>query len=77
MRALSFSLSAVALTLLTAAPGPWDDPSREERPSRTDELVDRTAFLGPVASSEAMGGATQQVEGIPRVFYFSRASYTG
>ncbi len=32
MRASFISLSAVALTLLTAAPGPWDDPSREERP---------------------------------------------
>ena len=31
VRALSFSLSAVALALLTAAPGPWDDPSREKR----------------------------------------------
>jgi hypothetical protein len=77
VRLLSFSLSAAALTLLTAAPGPWDDPSPEERPSRTEELVERTAFLGPVAHSEAMGGTTQQVEGIPREFYFSRAAYTG
>ena len=51
MRALSFSLSAVALTLLTAAPGPWDDPSREERPPRTGEPVEQTSF-------------TQQVEGV-------------
>ena len=85
VRALSFSVSAVALTLLTAAPGPWDDPSREERPPRTDELVEqtsfepvgRTSFLGSVALAEALGGATQQVEGIPREFYFSRAAYTG
>ena len=53
MRALSVSLSAVALTLLTAGPGPWDDPSREER------------------------GATQQAEGVPREFYFSRVAYSG
>ncbi len=86
VRASSFSLSAVALTVLTAAPGPWDDPSREERPPRTGEPVEQTSFLGPVPPSEALGlggsnnapdGATQQVEGVPREFYFSRAAYTG
>ena len=86
VRALSSSLSAVALTLLTAGPGPWDDPSREERPPRTGEPVEQTSFLGPVAPSEALGlgrsntapdGAAQQVEGVPREFYFSRVAYTG
>ena len=86
MRALSFSLSAVALTLLTAAPGPWADPSREERPPRTGELVEQPSILGPESPSAALGlgrsinapdVATQQAEGFPREFYFSRAAYTG
>ncbi len=63
VRALIFSLSAVVLTLLTAAPGPWDDPSRDERP--------------PSRSNTALDGATQQVEGVPREFYFSRVQYSG
>jgi hypothetical protein len=74
VRALSFSLSAVsavALTLLTAAPGPWDDPSREERPLAPSEA------LGLGWSNTAPDGATQQVEGVPREFYFSRVQYTG
>ena len=74
MRALSFSLSAVsavALTLLTAAPGPWDDPSREERPLAPSEA------LGLGRSNTAPDGATQQAEGVPREFYFSRVQYTG
>ena len=86
MRALSVSLSAVALTLLTAGPGPWDDPSREERPARTGEPVEYTSFLSPAALSRALGlgrsntapdGATQQAEGVPREFYFSRVAYSG
>ena len=64
VRALSFSLSAVALTLLTAAPGPWHAPSREQPPPRTGEVVEQD-------------GATQQVEGVPREFYVSRVAYTG
>ena len=55
MRALSFSLSAVALALLTTAPSPWDDPSREEPPSGAGEPVEQTSFLGPVALAEAWG----------------------
>ena len=86
MRALLFSLSAVALTLLTAASGPWDDPWREERTPRAGEPVEQTTFLGPAALSEALGlgrsnpapdGATQQAGGVPREFYFSRVMYSG
>ena len=85
MRALSFSLSAVVLTLLTAAPAPWDDPAHQERSPGTGEPVEQTSLLGPAAASEALGlgrsiitpgGATQQTEGFPREFYFSRAAYS-
>ena len=50
MRALSFSLSAVALTLLTAAPGPWEDPSPEERDRATQraEGVPREFYFSRV-----------------------------
>ena len=74
MRALSFSLSAVALTLLTAAPGPWDGPSRDG-PSRDDPSRDER----PLMTSEPVEqeGAVQQVEGVPREFYFSRVAYSG
>ena len=76
MRALSFSLSAVALTLLTAAPGPWEDPAREERPATRSENLglggSNTAPEGAVPE-----GAAQQVEGVPREFYFSRMIYSG
>ena len=60
MRALFFFLGAVAVTLLTAASGPWDDPS--------DERSDVAPAVAP---------PPQQIEGIPREFYFSRAAYTG
>ena len=61
MRALWFSLSAVALTLLTAAPSHWDDPSSEVRLPRAGEPVEQ---------------ASQQAKGVPREFYFSRTIYT-
>ena len=94
VRALLFSLSVVALTLLTAAPAPWDNPSREEHPSSGGaDPAERTSFLGPAAMSEALGlggssaapggatrwldDSTQQAEGIPREFYFSRVIYSG
>ena len=64
MRALSFSLSAVALTLLTAAPGPWDAPSREAGPKRAGEAAEADE-------------AAQTLEGVPREFYFSRVAYSG
>ena len=55
MRASSFALSAVALTLLTAAPAPWYDPSRWERPSGVAEPAEEMSFLGPEAVAEALG----------------------
>jgi len=61
MRALSFSSSAVLLTLLTAGSVPWDDASSERRPRGTGEPVEQTS---------------QQTEGVPREFYFSRTIYT-
>jgi len=64
VRASLVSLSAVALTLLTAGPDPGGDRSREERPPGTGEPVERR-------------GATQQLEGVPREFYFSRVAYSG
>ena len=85
------SLCAVALTLLTAAPGTtampgptallglWDDdPSPEERLSRTGEVVEQPSFLGPVAAAEALREAAQQLEeGVPREYYFTRVMYSG
>jgi hypothetical protein len=87
------ALALLALTLLTAVPAPWHDPSpvgpattAEDRPGRSGVPAERATFLAPVAGSEALGirsssaapdGAQQQIEGIPREFYFSRAAYTG
>ncbi len=63
MRALSFSLSAVALALLSAAPARWDDaPLEEHRPSTLESVANP---------------ATPQADGVPREFYFSRVAYTG
>ena len=76
MRASILSLSAVALTLLTAASAPGDDPSREERPPRAADAAEQMSFLGPVAMAEALGlESAQQAGGIPREFYFSRVMY--
>ena len=78
-------MSAVALALLTAAPGPWDAPSHEKDAPRTGEPVEPASFLGPTAVSAALGlrrpsgaadGVTQQVKGGPREFYFSRVAYS-
>ncbi len=63
VRALFFPLSAVALTLLTAAPGSWDDSSRGEH--------------GGILNGAPPDGATQRAEGVPREFYFSRVAYSG
>jgi hypothetical protein len=87
------ALALLALTLLTAVPAPWHDPSpvgpattAEDRPGSSGVPAERATFLAPVAGSEALGirsssaapdGAQQQIEGIPREFYFSRAAYTG
>ena len=86
VRASLFSLSAVALTLLTTAADPWDERPREERLSSAGQPVAHTPFLGPAAVSEASGlrwpnaatdGITAQAEGVPREFYFSRVQYSG
>ena len=69
VRALCFTLSAVALTLVTVAPGSWDDPSREAHPPGTGEPTEHTSFLAPAAVFDPR---TQQAEGVPREFYFSR-----
>ena len=66
--ALLFSLSAVALTLLTAPPGP---PGPRDDPPRLSEAS------GLAGSKTAPDGATQQAEGVPREFYFSRVRYSG
>jgi hypothetical protein len=78
------ALALLALTLLTAVPAPWHDPSpvgpattAEDRPGSSGVPAERATFLAPVAGSEALDGAQQQIEGIPREFYFSRAAYTG
>ena len=92
MRALLFSVSAVALVFLTTAPGPWHEGSSEERVPNADARLEHAPFLGPVAASEALGlrgpsaaadGATaptaaaQEARGVPREFYFTRAAYSG
>jgi len=74
IRASLFSLSAVALTLLTAAPGPWDHPSRGEHPPGTGPLPEHASFLAPAAVFDP---PIQQAEGVPREFYFSRVAYSG
>ncbi len=91
MRALLFSVSAVALAFLTTAPGPWHEDSSEERVPNAGAPLEHARLLGPVAISEALGlrganvptdGATapevavQKPEGVPREFYFSRTIYT-
>ena len=53
-KASLLSMSAVALTLLTTAPGPWDARASEERPPRTSEPVAQTSFLAPAALAEAL-----------------------
>ena len=83
VRASLFSLSAVALTLLTTPGDSWDQRSRDESLSGAGEPVAYTPFLGPAAVSEALGlswpsaATTAQLEGVPREFYFSRAAYSG
>ena len=86
VRASLFSLSAVALTLLTTPGDSWDEGSREERLSRPGEPAAYTRFLGGAAASEALGltwpsatadGTIVQAEGVPREFYFSRVRYSG
>jgi hypothetical protein len=92
VRALLFSVSAVALAFLTTAPGPWHEGSSEERVPNADARLEHAPFLGPVAASEALGlrgpsaaadGATaptaaaQEARGVPREFYFTRAAYSG
>jgi len=74
VRASTFSLSAIALTLLTAAPGPLDDTLPEEPPRSP---------LGPIGANDVSETAPRRLEespeqasGIPREFYFSRVQYT-
>jgi hypothetical protein len=60
VRASSFSFAAVALTLLTASSGPWDDPSVEPDAGAAPRLDE----------------SPQQAGGIPHEFYFSRVQYS-
>ena len=59
MRALLFSVSAVALAFLTTAPGPWHEDSSEgpsEGPvPNAGAPLEHARLLGPVAISEALG----------------------
>ena len=72
--AVALTCGIVGLTLVTAAPGSRDDPSRWEHPPGTGAPPEHTPFLAPAA---VFNPRAQQAEGVPREFYFSRVAYSG